>query len=51
MSLLEEGGVATPTLLNKAIEHQIKQNPSQYLWAYPRYKVRALLLKKEATEL
>jgi KDO2-lipid IV(A) lauroyltransferase len=51
MSLLEEGSVATPTLLNKAIEHHIKQNPSQYLWAYPRYKVRARLLKKQATEL
>lgn len=51
MSLLEEGSVSTPTLLNKAIEHQIKQNPSQYLWAYPRYKVRARLLKKQATEL
>jgi KDO2-lipid IV(A) lauroyltransferase len=27
----EDGAIATPTLLNKAIEHQIKQNPSQYL--------------------
>ena len=42
----EDGAIATPTLLNKAIEHRIKQNPSQYLWAYPRYKVIARLLKK-----
>ncbi|MEN9966473.1 MAG: hypothetical protein RL416_630, partial [Pseudomonadota bacterium] len=51
LTALEDGAIATPTLLNKAIEHQIKQNPSQYLWAYPRYKVRARLLKKQATEL
>ena len=51
LTQLENGSIATPTLLNKAIEHQIKQNPSQYLWAYPRYKVRARLLKKQATEL
>lgn len=51
LTALEDGAIATPTLLNKAIEHQIKQNPSQYLWAYPRYKVRARLLKKQAAEL
>ncbi len=32
--------IATPTLLNKAIEQQITQKPSQYLWSYNRYKVR-----------
>ena len=46
LTALEDGAIATPTLLNKAIEHRIKQNPSQYLWAYPRYKVIARLLKK-----
>lgn len=37
---LEDGAIATPTLLNKAIEQQIKRSPAQYLWNYPRYKVR-----------
>ena len=44
---LPEGGIATPTLLNLAIEKQIAQNPTQYLWSYPRYKVRKRLLKKQ----
>lgn len=38
--------IATPTLLNKAIEQQIAQNPSQYLWSYNRYKVRSHALMK-----
>lgn len=32
--------IATPALLNKAIETQVAKNPSQYLWRYNRYKVR-----------
>lgn len=38
--------IATPTLLNKAIEQQIAQKPSQYLWSYNRYKVRSHALIK-----
>jgi Kdo2-lipid IVA lauroyltransferase/acyltransferase len=38
--------IATPTLLNQAIERQIAQCPSQYLWQYNRYKVRRHSLKK-----
>ncbi len=44
---LPEGAIATPALLNKAIEKQIAQNPTQYLWSYPRYKARKRLLKKQ----
>ena len=46
---LPEGGIATPALLNSAIEEQVAQNPTQYLWSYPRYKVRKRLLKKQQT--
>ena len=38
--------IATPTLLNQAIERQIAQKPEQYLWQYNRYKVRRHTLKK-----
>jgi KDO2-lipid IV(A) lauroyltransferase len=38
--------IAIPTLLNQAIERQIAQCPSQYLWQYDRYKVRRHSLKK-----
>jgi KDO2-lipid IV(A) lauroyltransferase len=31
LTALEDGAIATTTLLNKAIENQIKQNSSQYL--------------------
>lgn len=31
--------IATTTLLNQAIEKQIKQAPNQYYWSYHRYKV------------
>jgi Kdo2-lipid IVA lauroyltransferase/acyltransferase len=31
--------IATPDLLNKAIETQIAQHPSQYYWNYNRYKI------------
>jgi KDO2-lipid IV(A) lauroyltransferase len=37
---LEDGGIATTALLNKAIEQQVTKKPTQYLWNYPRYKVR-----------
>ena len=39
--------IATPALLNKAIEQQIAQNPSQYLWRYNRYKKRRHAMSKE----
>jgi KDO2-lipid IV(A) lauroyltransferase len=32
--------IATPALLNQAIEQQISQKPEQYLWRYNRFKVR-----------
>ncbi len=40
IKLLPSGAIATPTLLNKAIEAQISQYPAQYLWVYDRYKIR-----------
>ena len=43
--------IATPALLNKAIEAQIAQKPGQYLWSYNRYKVRNHALKKQVTEV
>ena len=43
--------IATPALLNKAIEEQIAQKPSQYLWSYNRYKVRSHALKKQAQQI
>jgi KDO2-lipid IV(A) lauroyltransferase len=42
--------IATPTLLNKAIEQQIAQKPDQYLWSYNRYKVRSHALKKQVKQ-
>jgi len=38
--------IATPTLLNAAIEKQISQNPAQYLWQYNRYKKRRHAMQK-----
>jgi len=38
--------IATPALLNQAIETQIRQKPAQYLWRYHRYKVRRGSLPK-----
>jgi KDO2-lipid IV(A) lauroyltransferase len=43
--------IATPTLLNKAIEQQIAQKPSQYLWSYNRYKVRSHALMKHRNRI
>jgi Kdo2-lipid IVA lauroyltransferase/acyltransferase len=39
--------IATPTLLNKAIEQQVAQKPTQYLWRYNRYKMRRHAMNKE----
>jgi Kdo2-lipid IVA lauroyltransferase/acyltransferase len=39
--------IATAALLNRAIELQITQQPSQYLWSYNRYKVRSHAIKKQ----
>jgi Kdo2-lipid IVA lauroyltransferase/acyltransferase len=44
--LTKVDSIATPALLNKAIERQIAQCPSQYLWQYDRWKVRRHALKK-----
>lgn len=38
--------IATPALLNQAIEQQIAQKPEQYLWSYNRYKQREHALSK-----
>lgn len=38
--------IATPTLLNQAIEHQVAQKPEQYLWQYNRYKARRHAMQK-----
>ncbi len=40
LTQLDNGAIATPALLNKAIEAQIAQKPEQYLWQYNRYKAR-----------
>ena len=44
--LTQVASIATPALLNAAIEQQIAQKPSQYLWSYNRYKVRNHAVKK-----
>lgn len=46
LTQLTDGAIATPALLNKAIEQQITQKPLQYLWRYPRYKVRRHAMNK-----
>lgn len=38
--------IATPALLNQAIERQIAQKPEQYLWRYNRYKARRHAVSK-----
>ncbi len=43
--------IATPALLNQAIEQQIAQKPSQYLWSYNRYKVRSHALMKHRNRI
>ncbi len=44
LSMVES--IATPALLNQAIEKQIAQKPEQYLWSYNRYKQREHALSK-----
>lgn len=39
LTKLDDHAIATPALLNQAIEAQIMQCPSQYYWGYHRYKV------------
>ena len=43
--------IARTTLLNAAIEQQIAQKPTQYLWSYNRYKVRNHALKKQVQQI
>lgn len=38
--LTKVDSIATPLLLNQAIEAQVAKKPTQYLWRYNRYKVR-----------
>lgn len=47
--LTKVDSIANPTLLNQAIEQQIKQQPAQYLWRYNRYKMRRHALSKNDT--
>lgn len=47
LTALENGAISTPASLNQAIEQQISVNISQYLWQYPRYRVRNRVLKRE----
>ena len=42
--------IATPALLNKAIEAQIAQKPSQYLWRYNRFKQRRHAMNKKVND-
>lgn len=35
---LKSGAIATPSLLNQALEQQVARCPEQYLWSYSRYK-------------
>jgi KDO2-lipid IV(A) lauroyltransferase len=46
---LEDGGIDTTALLNKAIEQQVAKKPTQYLWNYPRYKVRRHAKSKDSS--
>lgn len=46
LTRLDDGAIATPALLNQAIEQQIAKMPAQYLWHYPRYRVRKRALKR-----
>ena len=51
LTALEQGAIATPTLLNSAIEKQIAAYPEQYLWRYNRYKShRNADKKRQATQ-
>lgn len=48
IQLTKLDSIATPELLNQAIEQQIRQKPEQYLWRYNRYKARRHAMKKAA---
>jgi len=39
LHLTKVDSIASPSLLNQAIQRQIKQAPSQYYWNYHRYKI------------
>jgi len=39
ITTLDDHAIATPALLNTALEAQIKQCPTQYYWNYHRYKI------------
>jgi len=47
LTQLDHGAIATPALLNQAIEQQIAKMPTQYLWHYPRYRIRKRALQRE----
>lgn len=49
LTQLADGAIATPALLNQAIEQQIAQKPEQYLWRYNRYKTRRHAVSKANT--
>lgn len=40
--------IATPTLLNQAIQDQVAKCPSQYLWRYDRWKLRRHAIKNNS---
>lgn len=46
LHLTQVDSIATPTLLNQAIEQQVKYMPAQYLWQYNRYKARRHAMHK-----
>lgn len=48
---LPDDAIATPALLNLQIEKQVAQKPIQYLWQYPRYKVRRHSVKQDANSV
>lgn len=49
LTKLDDQAIATPALLNQAIEAQIRQCPSQYYWSYHRYKVSRKVKPPPAT--
>lgn len=51
LTKLEAGAIATPALLNKAVEAQIAKKPAQYLWRYDRYKQRRHAMAKVVADL
>lgn len=45
--LQKVASIATPNLLNQAVERQIAHKPAQYLWRYDRYKQRRHAINKK----